>query len=98
MFSIVTIYTAIELDLQSIAYIDNREFPGLDGRLPPGPLGYEDLIYSKGKTDVVNIMCLLNGGLADGLLVSYLVFDPVVREVFYLGRSSSYIVATSFIP
>ena len=44
--SFVTIFTAMNLDIQSISYIDNREFPGNDA-LPPGPLGYQYLIYSK---------------------------------------------------
>ena len=39
MFSLVTIHTAVELDLQSVAFIDNSEFPG-NGVLPPGPYGY----------------------------------------------------------
>lgn len=68
MFSFVTIYTATSLDTLSVSYIDNREFPGLDGLLPPGPL---DVIYTSGAIDVVsNVMFVLNGWLADGLLVS----------------------------
>ena len=68
-FSFVTIFTALNLDVQSISYIDNREFPGSD-TLPPGPLGYQYLIYSKSISVVANLMFLLNNWLADGLLVS----------------------------
>jgi uncharacterized membrane protein YgcG len=68
MFSFVTIFTAMNLDIQSISYIDNREFPGND-ELPPGPLGYETLIYSKAISVVPNLMFLMNNWLADGLLL-----------------------------
>lgn len=67
MFSSATIYTAINLDLQSISSIDNREFTG-DGGLFPGPLGYQFFINSKPITIVPDILIFLNGWLADGLL------------------------------
>jgi hypothetical protein len=35
MFSFVTVFTAMNLNIQSISYIDNREFPGVEGVLPP---------------------------------------------------------------
>ena len=70
MFSFVTVYIATSLDLQSISYIDNREFPGIDGIVPPGPLGYQLSIYYKAIDLVPNLMVLLNNWLADGLLVS----------------------------
>ena len=69
MFSFVTISTALNLDIQSFSYIDNREFPG-NGGIPPGPLGYQFLIYSKAISVVPSIMFILNQWLADGLLVS----------------------------
>ena len=68
-FSFVTIFTAINLHIQSISYIDNREFPGGEVQ-PPGPLGYQLLIYSKPISIVANLMFLLCNWLADGLLVS----------------------------
>jgi len=67
-FSFVTIFTALNLDIQSISYIDDREFPGNDA-LPPGPLGYQYLIYSKPISIAANLMFLLNNWLADGLLL-----------------------------
>lgn len=69
MFSFVTIFTAINLDIQSISYIDNRDFPGDSFMLPPGPLGYQFLIYSKAISVVPNIMFYLNTCLSDGLLL-----------------------------
>jgi hypothetical protein len=70
MFTFVTIYTGMTLNIQSISFIDNRNFPGADGVLPPGPVGYQFLIYSKAISIVPNVAFLLNNWLADGLLVS----------------------------
>ena len=70
MFSIVTIYNAISLNILSISYIDNREFPGVVGALPPGPIGYQYLTYTDTMNVVATVMFLLNNWLADGLLVS----------------------------
>ncbi|KAF9646468.1 hypothetical protein BDM02DRAFT_3012112 [Thelephora ganbajun] len=69
MFSFVTIFTAINLDVQSISYVDNREYPGVTNVLPPGPLGYQSFIYSQAISVVANLMFLLNNWLADGLLL-----------------------------
>lgn len=68
MFSFVTIFTAMNLDIQSVSYIDNRAFPGTD-QIPPGPLGYQYLVYSKAISIVPNLMFLLNNWLADSLLL-----------------------------
>lgn len=96
MFAIVTVFTAMNLDIQSISFIDNREFPGIVGILPPGPLGYQFLIYSKVISIVPNIMFLLNNWLADGFLVSP-VPNPLA-QVSDLDCSSSSIVVTSSLP
>ena len=72
MFSFVTVFTAMNLNVQSISFIDNREFPGVEGVLPPGPLGYQFFIYSKALSVIPNVMFLLNNWLADGLLVGSL--------------------------
>jgi len=74
MFSFVTVLTGMQLDIRSISYIDNREFPGAEGVLPPGPLGYQSSIWSGALTLTPSIMFALNNWLADGLLVSSL-FD-----------------------
>ena len=73
MFSFVTIFTAINLDIQSISYIDNREFSDDSDMFPPGPLGYQfSILYNAiGVSVVPTIMFYLNTCLADGLLVSY---------------------------
>lgn len=70
MFMLATIYSTLGIVSQRISYIENREFPGINGALPPGPFGYDLLTYS----DVINIapyiLFLLNQWLADGFLVS----------------------------
>jgi len=68
MFSFVTVYTAMFLNLQSISYIDNREFPGNDD-VPPGPLGYQWFIHNQALSIVPNLMFILNNWLADGFLI-----------------------------
>lgn len=70
MFSFVTIQTAMNFDIDSIRYIDNREFPGVKDTMPPGPEGYLDFIYSTPLNVIPNAMVNLNIGLADGLSVS----------------------------
>ena len=78
MFTFVTVYTAFTLNIQSISFIDNRNFPGVGDVLPPGPVGYQFYIYSKPMGIVPNVMFLLNNWLADGLLVS-LVLNSVTQ-------------------
>lgn len=68
MFSFVTIFTAINLAIQSVSYIDNRDFPGRDGVFP-GPLGYQFYITTEAISVVPSVMFLLNNWLADGLLL-----------------------------
>ena len=72
MFLFVTIYTSMYLNLQSISFIDNREYSGANGGLPPGPLGYQHLIYNRAVSVVPHLMFMLNTWLADSLLVSIL--------------------------
>jgi len=93
MFSFVTIFTAMNLNIQSISYIDNREFPGVENVLPPGPLGYQWFLYSDALTIVPNLMFLLNNWMADGLLVgSSLMLHPLSQVSN--ASPSSFIVAT----
>ena len=68
MFSFVTIYTATNLDVQSVSYVDNREYPG-GGVLPSGPLGYEAFMDPEAVGIIRSITFFLNIWLADGLLV-----------------------------
>lgn len=71
MLLFVTMFTAMNLNSQSISFIDNREFRGV----PPGPIGYQS--SAQGRPKVFNIissiMFILNNWFADGFLVgSYL--------------------------
>ena len=77
LFSFVTVYTAMNLDIESVSYIDNRDFPGVEGMLPPGPLGFRSFIYSDALSITPNVMFFLNNWLADAFLVSSL-FDIVL--------------------
>ena len=79
-FSVVTVLIAMQLNLQSISYIDNREYPGVDGVTPPGPLGYQESIHASALTVIPDLMFLLNGWMADALLVSSL-FDAAISRL-----------------
>ena len=85
MFMFVTVFTAINLNIISTSYIDNRKFP--DDPYP-GPLGYQVLTYSETSGIVSTVMFLLNNWLADGLLVksvptSVVQVSKVTRALFY---------------
>ena len=68
MFSLATVFTGMTLHIQSISFIDSREFTG-DTLLPPGPLGYQVLLDSEPIGIVPSAVLVLNQWLADGLLV-----------------------------
>ena len=73
MFSFVTVLAGMGLNLASISYIDNREYPGdISKSLSPGPLGYQNLIRHTALSIIPNLMFFLNNWLADGLLVGSL--------------------------
>ena len=72
VFSLATVTTVMNLHIRSISYIDNRKFPGVKGRLPPGPLGYLYYTSPEAVSIIPNVAFLLNNWLADGLLVSSL--------------------------
>ena len=76
MFSCATVVIATAQNIASISFIDNREFPGVEGVSPPGPLGYLVTICSGTSGIGPNLAALLNYWLGDGLLVSRL-FDSV---------------------
>ena len=69
-FLIATVGTAMNLDSQSVSYVNHREFPGVEGRLPPGPLAYQVFITPSAIGIIPSVSFLLNNWLADGLLVS----------------------------
>ena len=89
MFSVVTVLTATGLDTQSISYIDDRELPGVEGVIPPGPLGYQSFIHSDLLSAVPNATFFLNNWLADSLLVSPLSDAAFTRPVSNTSSSSS---------
>ena len=91
MFSFVTVYTAINLYLQSISYIDNRDFPGTDAMPLPGPLGYQTFICANALNVVPSIVFSLNTWLADGLLVGFM--SNSVAHTSKIGRFSSFTAA-----
>ena len=63
MFSFVTVYTAMNLQIQSNTFIDHRELPGT-------PLNYQYHARYEALGFIPNVMFNLNNWLADGLLVS----------------------------
>ena len=79
MFSIATVLTGTALYTQSICYIDNREYPGIEGILYPGPLGYRFLVRTEALGLTSSLAFLLNYWLADGFLVGSL-FDVMITR------------------
>ena len=72
MFSLATVQTTINLNLMSICYIDNRDYPGVEGELPPGPAGYLGTVSLEPINVIPYAAIPLNSWLADGLLVGSL--------------------------
>ena len=70
MFTLVTIGTALQLNTQSISYIDNRQLLGAGGVLSPEPTTYQILVGSDATSVIQNVVFILSNWLADGLLVS----------------------------
>lgn len=79
MFLFVTVLTGTDLHIQSICYVDNREYPGVENAIAPGPLGYRFLISSGALSITRSLMFFLNFWLADGLLVCSLSGPVPVR-------------------
>ena len=95
MFLLLTTFVTTVLCQETASYIDNRGFPGL-GSLPPGPIGYWRLTTARAPTVISYLPPVLNGWLADGLLVRD-VLDPVVN-VSHVVRPLSSIVVTLSMP
>ena len=72
MFSFLTIGCAINRDILSTSYIDDREFPDAEGRFFDGPFGYLNFFLwdKQGINYVSYFMFPFNQWLADGFLVS----------------------------
>ena len=92
MFSFVTVLTAMNLDVLSISYIDNREFPGAEDLSPPGPLGHGWLINPSALSIVPHVMLALCILLSDGLLVGLMLYS--LTHVSNAGPFPSSTVAT----
>ena len=75
IFSLVTALAAITLDILSISYIDNREFPGEGTSVPLGPFGHKLVMDPKALTVTPGVIFFWNNLLADSFLVRRL-FDP----------------------
>ena len=89
MFSVLTVNAAISFNIQSISYIDNRDFPGSDLFIP-GPIGYENLISDDVVNVVSNVMFFVNPCLADGFLVRFM---PNQIHMFFQSDCCRSIVA-----
>ena len=98
MFSLVTIGTALQLNLQSISYIDNSQFPGVEGVIPPGPIGYQDLTAPKAIAIIQNVVFILSNWLADVGSWSAFCLMPCSPARVPDANSSSSIVAISSTP
>ena len=73
MFSFVTVYTAMNLYIQSNSFIDHRGHLGYEDGFSD-PLSYQGSIRVTALGFVPNVMFNLNNSLADGLLVSSLFY------------------------
>ena len=93
LFLFLTTHTAMNLDLLSTGYVDNRSFPRA------GPIGYIQVAYFSTALLVFysGVFFPLGQWLADGLLVSRSISDSLTYAP-HATHSSSYIVAMSFIP
>ena len=95
MFSLVTIGNAVYPYLESISYIDNREFSGIEGVVGPGPLAYQMFVAPIVLQIIPNVSFTLSNWLADGLLVSSLCDLHSLIHVSNIGSSSSIVVTLS---
>ena len=81
MFSAATVFTGMNLEILSVSYINNREFPGAQyPPIPPGPYGYQIFIGPEAINVTPNVVFNLSDWLADGLLVSSL-FDAAFARL-----------------
>ena len=95
MLLVVTVGTAAQLDVQSISFVNNREFPGIEDVLPPGPYGYQRFVNPIPVSTVRDVMFVLGNWLADGLLVSCLSGAALLIQMSDAGSSSSIVAMLS---
>jgi len=89
----------MNIRLQQLSYIDNREFPGVAGALPPGPIGWSLLMYAKPLVIVPNACFIIANWMADGLLMyrCYVIYNMqrwvmIFPIVLYLASISMGII------
>ena len=69
-FLLVTVYTAMSFNIQSVSYVDNREFFGDDSATSLEPLGHQSSAYFKVDNIARTVAYVLSHWLNNGLLVS----------------------------
>ena len=72
IFSFATTLFGTGTAFQFDAYIDNREYPGVEGETDPGPLGYQEAHATGALLLTDALMFQLAYALADGFLVGCL--------------------------
>lgn len=93
MFFTATVSLATNLNVEFVSYINNRNYPGVKGQSPPGPLGYYFVPQLVPVEVVSNVTGQLNQWLADCLLVSS-ASDPLA-QMSDSASSCSFTVAGS---
>jgi len=77
MFLFVTVYTTVNLHIQSRSFIDNRK--DRSDLTFSGPIRYQMIVHKMDLGLVPNVVFNLNNWLADGLLVSSLFEAAITR-------------------
>ena len=76
LFSVATAFALSNLNLQSVSYVDNREFPDMGDGFP-GPFNWQFFVYNKPIVFFPSIMFIINTWLTDGLLVCSTIESPL---------------------
>ena len=97
VFSFVTVLNAMDLNIFSISYIDNREFPGAKEVGSPGPFGYQ-LSLAPALNVIPIVMFALCNWLAGGLLVGSFLMFCLLIHMSNAAPSPSSIVVMSYTP
>ena len=97
LFLSITISSAIEGIQRSNAYVDNREYPGVNNVFSSGPFGYLDVSSTSTVGTIEYAAFPLNQWLTDGLLVS-VISSSKAYELKIGGFFTSFIAATFSTP
>lgn len=98
MFSFATILIGTGQAVQFDCYIDDREYPGAEGGIIPGPLGYRFVLGPGTLLMIDTLMFQLSYWLADGFLVRCYLIPSPLAQVSNSNSPSSSIVVTRFSP